>query len=74
MIDYRITVDLILSAVRNHVGEDGMQSKYLFSIDPDTPDWKKKLSTTIFFSLKGMTVAALYVPRSRATLFAGFVY
>ena len=61
MIDYRITVDLILSAVRNHVGEDGMQSKFLFSIDPDTPDWKKKLSTTIFFSLKGMTVAALYV-------------
>ena len=61
MIDYRKTVDLLLSAVHDHVGEDGLPSTFLFSIDPDTPDWKKKLGTTIFFSLKGMTDAALSV-------------
>ena len=55
MIDYRNTVDLLLSAVHNHVGKDGLLSTFLFSIDPDTPDWKKKLGTTILISLIGMT-------------------
>ena len=58
---HRITVDLILSAVHNHVGEDGMLNSFLFSSDPDKPHWRKNLSTTIFFSLKGMTDAALFV-------------
>ena len=58
---HRITVNLILSALHNHVGEDGLPSTFLFSIEPDTPDWKKKLGTTIYFSLKGMTDAALFV-------------
>ena len=61
MIDYRKKVNLLLSAVHNHVGEDGLPSTFLFSTDPDTPDRKKKLGTTIFFSLKGMTDAALSV-------------
>ena len=61
MIDYRKKVNLLLSAVHNYVGEDGLPSMFLFSTDPDTPDRKKKLGTTIFFSLKGMTDAALSV-------------
>ena len=61
MIDYRKTVDLLLSSVHNHVGEDGMLNSFMFSSDPDKPHWRKNLSTTIFFSLKGMTDVALFV-------------
>ena len=55
MMEYRNTVDLLLSAVHNHVGKDCLLSTFLFSINPDTPDWKKKLGTTILISLIGMT-------------------
>ena len=58
---YRTTVDLILDAVRKHVGEDGMKSSFLFSINPDASLMTRNFGITIFFSLKGMTKAALFV-------------
>ena len=34
---HRNTIDLILSAVHNHVGEDGMMYSFLFSTNPGAP-------------------------------------
>ena len=38
-----------------------MKNMFLFSTEPGAPHWKKNLGVTLFFSLKGMTDAALFV-------------
>ena len=60
---HRTTVDLILSAVHNKVGEDGMMSSFLYGSKPNAPQWDRHIGTEIFFSLRGITKAALFVRR-----------
>lgn len=60
----RTAIDLILSAVHNHVGDDGLMSTFVFSSQPGSPASGGGLGTTIFFSLRGMTTAALFVRRN----------
>ena len=60
---HRTTVDLILSAVHKEAGEDGMSSSFFFGTEPNAPHWARRSGATIFFSLKGMTEAALFVRR-----------
>lgn len=58
---HRKTIDLILNAVHNHVGEDGTMHSFLFSTEPGAPHWKKRFANTIFFSQKYIVEAALFV-------------
>lgn len=60
---YHTTIDLLLSAVSNQSGEDGLPHSFLFSNDPNLPSWRSNLGTTIFFSQKSMVTAALFVRR-----------
>lgn len=60
---HRTTVELILSAVHKDAGEDGMRSSFLCGTEPNAPHWARRFSVEIFFSLKGMTEAALFVRR-----------
>ena len=60
---HRTTIDLILSAVHKEAGEDGMMCSFLSGTEPDAPHWARHFGVTIFFSLKGMTKAALFVRR-----------
>ena len=60
---HRTIVELILSAVHNEVGEDGMSCSFLFGTAPNAPLWARRFGATIFFSLKGITEAALLVRR-----------
>lgn len=59
---HQTTVALILSAVHKDAGEDGMRSSFLFGTEPNAPHWARH-GVEIFFSLKGMTEAALFVRR-----------
>ena len=57
----RTTIDLILGAVTNHAGEDGLMHSFLFSHDPNLPSLRSNLGATIFFSQRSMVRAALFV-------------
>lgn len=58
---HRITIDLLLAAVTDHVGEDGLMHSFLFSRDPHLPSWNSSRYVTIFFSHRSMVKAALFV-------------
>lgn len=57
------TIELVLASIHNQVGDDGMMHAFMFH-KPGRPKWGLgDAGTEIFFSLKGITLAALYVRR-----------
>ncbi len=57
------TIELVLASIHNQVGEDGMMHSFMYN-KPGAPQWGfGGAGTEIFFSLKGITLAALYVRR-----------
>ena len=60
---YRTTIDLLLRAVANHAGEDGLPHSFLLSNNRNIPSWRSNLAATIFFSQRSMITTALFVRR-----------
>ena len=58
---HRTTMELVLGAISDDAGDDGLKSSFLFSMDPDLPHWRSNLGVTVFFSQRSMIKAALFV-------------
>lgn len=60
---HRITTELILGSIHNDVGDDGMMHAFFFE-KPGVPSFGLGgMGTEIFYSKKGITLAALYARR-----------
>lgn len=46
---HQTTIELVLEAITDDAGDDGLKSSFLVSLDPNLPNWSSNLGITVFF-------------------------
>lgn len=60
---HRQTLELLLSSITHHMGDDGLQASFFFG-KPGAPHWDRRLGTEIYYHFQELTLAALFARKN----------